>query len=91
MTLMLDFVAWDVLWRGDELVCYSDDCIVVSGSYANVQLSSPVTTLPKKLGFALIVQTNHLQWPSCIPFDRSKAIDEQIFVKHGTCPNLLSE
>jgi hypothetical protein len=46
---------------------------------------------PKSLGIALIGQTNHLQWPSCIPFDRPKAIKEQILHKHGACPNLPSE
>jgi hypothetical protein len=46
---------------------------------------------PKSYGLALIVETNHLQWSSCIPFDRPKATEKQILHKHGTCPNLPSE
>jgi hypothetical protein len=88
---MLDFVDRDFLGSGDKLVRHSGDCIFFSGTYANIQLSSPVTALPKILGLALIVQTNHLQWSSCIPFDHSKTVEEQILHKHGACPNLLSE
>jgi hypothetical protein len=42
---------WILLVDGarGELVCHSDDCIFVSVSYADTQLSSPVTALPKKL------------------------------------------
>jgi hypothetical protein len=56
---------------------------------ANSHPQSPL--YPKSLGLALIVQTNHVQWSSCIPFDRPKAIEEQILYKYGAWPNLPSE
>jgi hypothetical protein len=46
---------------------------------------------PKGLSLALIVQTNRLQWSSCIPFDHTEVIEEQILHKHSACPNLPSE
>jgi hypothetical protein len=54
--------------------------------------SDPMSPLyPESLGLVLIVQTNHLQWSSCIPFDHAKAIKEQILHKHGECSDLPSE
>jgi hypothetical protein len=55
----------------------------------NYHSQSPL--YPKNLALALIGQTNHLQWPSCIPFDRPKAIEEHILYNHGAYPNLPSE
>jgi hypothetical protein len=83
MTLMLDFVAQDFLGLG-AILCAIRMTASLSQGHTQTPNSHPQSPLYlNSLGLALIVQTNYLQWSSCIPFDRPKAIKEQILHKHG--------
>jgi len=91
MDLIFDLLILAFFGRGDLLVCHSELCRLVSGSYSKIHDSSPVMTCLKKNRHLRCVQEGPGTHSFGFPFARWWGILEPALHKFSACPFLRSK